>query len=204
MHKLHRLMVTSTLALAMLVLPNLVAAAKELAVLTVSGPGINGALALNDPNGLLQLQQYGFFDTSTLAKAPQNLGSGYTVTGYLNLDGNPIPFEQGVYYPAIAGEQGYIHFTGAFDGSTMKPASVDRWGVVSPAAAAAFSNMLAARGVTLQISAGVQTLQAPWRLPISSAPLSILPLSTLACAALALVARGIWLRRRRTIESIRE
>jgi hypothetical protein len=204
MHKLHRLMLSSTLTLVMLVLPNLVTAAKELAVLTVSGPGISGALALSDPNGLLQLQQYGFFDTSTLIKAPQNLGSGYTVTGYLNLDGNSVPFEQGIYYPAIAGEQGYIHFTGAFDGTAMKPMPVDRWGVVSPAAAAAFSNMLAAHGVTLQISAGVQTLRTPLALPIASAPLSSARLSALACAALALLAGGVWLRRRRMLEVNRQ
>jgi hypothetical protein len=200
MQKIRRLMVASVLALVVLALPSLLVAAKELASLTVSGPGINGALALSDPNGLLQLQQYGFFDTSTLTKAPQDLGAGYLVTGYLNLDGNPVPFEQGIYYPAIAGEQGYIHFTGAFDGSVMKPTSVDRWGVVSPAAAAAFSNMLAAHGVTLQISANAQTLQTPLRLPVASPLPYTLELSALACAGLALIGGGIWIRRRAAIQ----
>ena len=128
MKRIPRLALASILAVAVLLIPGMLAAAKELSSLTVSGPRINGVLTLNEAQGLLQLQQYGFFgtttDTSTLQGVPQNLGAGYTVAGYLNLDGTSVPFVQGTYYPAVAGEQGYIHFTGGFDGSTMKPTRV--------------------------------------------------------------------------------
>ncbi len=200
MKKFPRFALASVLAVAVLLVPSMLAAAKELAGLTVSGPGINGVLALNNAQGLLQLQQYGFFgtttDSSTLANIPQSLGQGYAVAGYLNLDGNSVPFVQGIYYPAIAGTRGYIHFTGGLDGSTMKPTQVDRWAVVSPAAAAAFNQLVAAQGVTLQVAVGVPAVQVHAALP--AAP--VLPLGTMfpamVAAALALVAGGFWTKKR--------
>jgi hypothetical protein len=199
MKRFPRLTLASILAVAVLAVPSILAAAKELSALTVSGPGINGVLALNNPQGLLQLQQYGFFgtttDTSNLTKVPQNLGTGYRVTGYLNLDGNSIPFVQGIYYPAIAGEQSYIHFTGGFDGTTMKATSVDRWAMVSPAAAAVFSQMVAAQGATLQIGVQPATVQAPVSLPVAPVlPASLL--SALIVAGAVVLAAGSWLRKR--------
>lgn len=200
MKRFPRFAIASILAVAALLVPGMLAAAKELVGLTVSGPGMNGVLTLNNAQGLLQLQQYGFFgtttDTSTLSNIPRNLGQGYTVAGYLNLDGNSVPFVQGVYYPAVAGQQGYIHFTGGFDGATMKSTNVDRWAVVSPEAAAAFSQMLAAQGVTLQPAVGVAMVHVSAALPAAPA----LPFSTLFPAmlgsALALVAGGLWMKRR--------
>ncbi len=198
MKRFPRIACASFLAVAALLLPGMLAAAKELASLTVSGPGINGVLALNDAHGLLQLQQYGFFgtttDTSTLANIPQTLGQGYAVAGYLNLDGSSVPFVQGTYYPAIAGSQGYIHFTGGLDGSTMKPTQVDRWAVVSPAAAAAFSQMLAAQGVTLQVAVGVPAVQVHVALPAAQPVSPLFP--AMVAGALALLAGGLWMRKR--------
>ncbi len=202
MKRLHRFALAPLLALAVLLVPSMLAAAKELASLTVSGHGINGILTLNDAQGLLRLEQYGFFgtttDTSTLANVPQNLGQGYAVTGYLNLDGNSVPFAQGIYYPAVAGAQGYIHFTGGLDGATMKPTGVDRWAVVSPAAAAAFSSMLASQGVMLQPALGVSAAQSPVSLPVVPAFPSSMLLSALVSASLVLLVGGLWRKKRQT------
>lgn len=199
MKRFSRLAFASILALAVLLIPGMLAAAKELSSLTVSGPGINGVLTLNEAQGLLRLQQYGFFgtttDTTTLPGVPQQLGQGYAVAGYLNLDGTPIPFVQGVYFPAIAGQQGYIHFTGGFDGATMKPTQVDRWAVVSPAAAAAFSQMVAAQGVTLQPAVGVPAVHVSPALP----PAPVMPVNSLpiiVAGMLALLAGSLWMKRR--------
>ncbi len=197
MKKIRRFSLASILAIAVLTVPSVLASAKALAVITIRGAGISGALAMNDPQGLLMLQQYGFFDTTVAATPPQDLGAGYLVTGYLNLDGNSVPFEQGVYYPAIAGEQGYMHYTGAYDASTMKMAKVDRWGVVSPAAGAAFSTMLAAHGVTLQIGTSPRPMQLPESLPLAAALPSSLLLTLFVGAASALIAGGMWALKRR-------
>ncbi len=200
MKRIPRLTLASILAVAVLLVPSLLASAKELASLTISGPGINGVLTLNNPQGLLQLQQYGFFgtttDTSTLQSIPRSLGQGYTVTGYLNLDGTSVPFAQGIYYPAIAGQQGYIHFTGGYDGATMKPTKVDRWAVVTPSAAAAFSKMVASQGVTLQLAVGVPAVPVPSSLPVAAAMPSGALLPALAGAAFVLLAGGMWIKRR--------
>ncbi|HTP00180.1 MAG TPA: hypothetical protein VMJ64_02320 [Anaerolineales bacterium] len=201
MIRIPRLTFALILAVAALAAPTLLAAAKELAFLTVRGPGIGSVLTLNDAQGLLRLQQYGFFgtttDTSTLPSVPQNLGTGYTVAGYLNLDGTSVPFVQGVYYPAMAGEQGYIHFTGGLDGSTMKPTKVDRWAVVTPEASAVFNRMVAAQGVMLQVAVGTPAAVSPVSLPaapvLPGGPLSL----TLAAAALVVLAGGMWMQRRR-------
>lgn len=196
MKRFPRLMIASILTAAMLVIPGMLAAAKELSTLTVRGPGINGTLALTSQAGLMQLQQYGFFgtvsDTSTLANVPQNLGEGYQVAGYLNLDGTPVPFVQAVYYPAIAGSQGYMHFTGGFDTATMKPTRTDRWAVVSAQGAAAFSSMLAVQGVTVQTAVGVPALHAS--LPAPAALPSGMLLALLAGAMVTLLAAGFWVK----------
>lgn len=200
MKRIPRLTFASILAAAVLVMPSLLASAKELASLTVSGPGINGVLALNNSQGLLQLEQYGFFgtttDTSTLANLPQNLGQGYQVVGYLNLDGDSVPFVQGIYYPAVAGAQGYIHFTGALDTSTMRPTKADRWAVVNAQAAAAFSSMVAAQGVMLQVAQAAPASHAAAGLPVVPALPSSLLLSALVGVA-AVLAGGIWMTKRR-------
>ncbi len=199
MKRIPRLTLASILAVAVLVVPSMLAAAKELASLTVSGPGINGVLALNNSQGLLQLEQYGFFgtttDTSTLANVPQNLGQGYQVVGYLNLDGKSVPFVQGIYYPGISGAQGYIHFTGALDTATMKPTKADRWAVVNSQAAASFSRMVAAQGVILQAAQRATASHTAASLPAATALPSSLLLAALVGVG-AMLAGGRWMKRR--------
>src|SRR5512140_1385724 len=133
MNRMQRLALSLVLLVALAAAPTMLAAAKELGSITISGPGINGEVTLSDPQSLMKLQQMGFFDTSTLVKAPQNLGEGYHLTGYLNLDGKVVPFVQAIYYPAAEGQTGYMHFTGGLNGDTMQTTTVDRWGTVTPA-----------------------------------------------------------------------
>ena len=119
---------------------------------------------MSDPQSLMKLQQMGFFDTSTLVKAPQNLGEGYHLTGYLNLDSKVVPFVQAIYYPAAEGQTGYMHFTGGFNGDTMQTTTVDRWGTVTPAAGAVFRELAS--------SSQKSTLQIAIAAPVSNAPSS--------------------------------
>src|SRR5919197_5609480 len=84
------------LVTALLAIPTLVVFAKELGMLTISGPGIKGELTLNDPKAMRNLEQSGFFDEAVLSKLPKdfNLKAGYTITAHLNLDGKVVPFVQ--------------------------------------------------------------------------------------------------------------
>src|SRR6185436_2186812 len=99
------------LAIALLAIPT-IAFAKELGALTISGPGINGELTLNDPKDMMNLEQSGFFDQASSIKPPENLGQGYTITTYLNLDGKVVPFIKLIYFPAEEGQAGYMHTVG--------------------------------------------------------------------------------------------
>ena len=51
--------------IALLAIPTFVVFAKELSMLTISGPGIKGELTLNDPKAMMDLEQKGFFDAAT-------------------------------------------------------------------------------------------------------------------------------------------
>jgi hypothetical protein len=138
------------LVTALLAIPTFVAFAKELGMLTISGPGIKGELTLSDPKSMMNLEQNGFFDEATLSKPPQNLNleAGYTVTAHLNLDGKVVPFVKMVYYPTNEGQAGYVHYIGRLDGETLK--AVDEWHLMRLDADKAFRGLMIANSITLQ------------------------------------------------------
>jgi hypothetical protein len=145
-NKLHILSVI--LALTLLLLPSTVFA-KELGLLTITGPGIKGEITVSDSSVLRKLESSGFFDQSNMLKqAPENLGQGYTITSNLNLDGTMTPFIEMVYYPIEKGQPGYFHVTGRLDGTTLR--KVDEWGTLSLDADNTFRIVMAANKVTLQ------------------------------------------------------
>src|SRR5258708_1168850 len=130
------------LAIALLALPTTVFA-KELGLLTITGPGIKGKLSIKDPGQLNKLMNGGFFDqTDMLSKAPENLGQGYNITAHLNLDGKMTPFIKLVYYPTEKGQAGYVNYTGRLDGTTLR--MVNEWGRLSLSADNAFRALMTA------------------------------------------------------------
>lgn len=150
------------LVIALLAIPTLVVFAKELSMLTISGPGIKGELTLNDPKSMMNLEEKGFFDEAILSKPPKNLNldAGYTVTAHLNLDGKVVPFVKMVYYPTHEGQAGYAHYIGRLDGQTLK--TVDEWHLMRLDADTAFRSLLSANNITLQSAlVEVPTAAAP-------------------------------------------
>ena len=134
--------------IALLAIPTFVVFAKELGLLTISGPGIQGEITLNDPNDMMKLEQSGFFDQASYVKPPENLGQGYNITAHLNLDGKMVPMVQMVYYPAEEGQPGYVHYTGRLNGETLQ--TVDQWGQMATPAETALRNMMTANKIVLQ------------------------------------------------------
>ena len=142
-----RHMLSLILALALLAIPT-VAFAKELGMLTISCPGINNEVTLDNHDDMMNLEQSGFFDQASFATPPENLGDGYNITAHLNLDGKLVPFVQMVYYPAEEGEQGYLHYTARLNGESLQ--TVDQWSRLRPNAELTLRNVMTANNITLQ------------------------------------------------------
>jgi hypothetical protein len=199
MNKAKRLTLSFVLVLALLAIPTMLAAAKELSSLTISGPGIQGEVSLSGPEATGKLTQIGFFNTTSFVQPPENLGQGYNLTAYLNLDGKIVPWLQMVYYPAADGQSGYMHWTGRLNGDTMQLSPADEWSRVSPMVGQGFRDLLAEHGVTLQVAVPASEAAAQ---PASAATSSTIPFQpsalTLALigAGLIVVAGGLVWRRR--------
>jgi hypothetical protein len=218
MNRTKRHLLAAAIMIALLVIPTLVVFAKELGSLDISGPGINGTMSINHPGGMMKLEQSGFFDQASFVKPPDNLGVGYDLTAYLNLDGKSVPFVQMAYYATDNGEPGYVHYTARLNGETLK--KVDEWSKLSKDANAAFLGLMAEYDITLEpaiVSAAaakeagnapVQSVQAPAKgaeqtvskqpapAPlISSVPTSYI-VATVVAVALLLAGAGLAVRRR--------
>jgi hypothetical protein len=195
------------LVIALLAIPTLVVFAKELGMLTISGPGIKGEVTLNDSNAMMDLEKSGFFDEATLSVAPKNLNleAGYTITAHLNLDGKVVPFVQMVYYPTQEGQAGYLHYIGRLDGQTLK--TVDEWQLMRLSADQTLRGLMTANHVTVQSAleaAPVAAASTVKEEPVSAAAVTpaafersyLLPLLIIT---LVLLAGAVVLLRRRTI-----
>ena len=155
------------LLIALLAISTSVVFAKELGLLTISGPGIKGEVTLKDPEAMMDLERSGFFDQAFLAKPPKDLGEGYNITAHLNLDGKMVPFIQMVYYPTQEGQSGYVHYTGRLNGETLQ--TVDEWHLLNRKADGALRDLMIANNITVQ-SALVKApaAVAPAREPVSA------------------------------------
>src|SRR5215208_350812 len=193
------------LVIPLLTIPTFVVFAKELGMLTISGPGIKGELTLNDPKAMMDLEQKGFFDEATLSHPPKNLNleAGYTVTSHLNLDGKVVPFVQMVYYPTNEGQAGYLHYIGRLEGETLQP--VDEWNLMRLDADKAFRNLMTGNNVTLQSAlltvpaaaapaVEVEPVSAPVTTPASLQIPYLVP--AIIAALLLLAGAGLMLKRR--------
>jgi hypothetical protein len=136
------------LMIALLVIPSTVVFAKELGLLTITGPGIKGEVSLNNHDDMMNLEQSGFFDQARFVKPPENLGQGYNITAHLNLDGKLVPMIEMVYYPAEEGQPGYVHYTGRLNGESLQ--TVDQWGQMAPSAETALRSLMTANKITIQ------------------------------------------------------
>lgn len=199
MTKKTRRLVSILFAIAMLALPASAVYAKELGVLTISGPGIPGELALDGPDQWGNLEDSGFFAQENFAgQAPENMGQGYTLTAGLNIDGTITPFVIMEYYPAEKGQPGYFHYTHRLDGNTLQP--VDDWGISSRQGDTAFRALMSANNIVVQPSipilpenqtgSSVAAPVSPLRVP------SPIMMVTIGCLA---ILGGAWLIRRRAL-----
>ena len=167
MNKVNKHVLLVLLVLALLAISTSVVFAKELGLLTISGPGIKGELTLDDHKAMMNLEQSGFFDDAALAKPPEGLGEGYNITAHLNLDGKMVPFVQMVYYPTAEGQESYVHYTGRLDGKTLR--TVDEWHILNPKADGILRDLMTANNVTVQ-SALIKSPEAvvPAKEPVSA------------------------------------
>lgn len=136
------------LVIALLALSTSVVFAKELGLLTISGPGIKGEMTIKSQQYMADLEASGFFDQTAVVKPPEKLGEGYQIAAHLNLDGKLVPMVEMVYYPTTEGQPGYVHYTGRLIGDTLQ--SVDRWQVLTPKADKAFRDLMQVNKVALQ------------------------------------------------------
>jgi len=207
MNKTKKSILFLLLVIALLAIPTFVVFAKELGMLTISGPGIKGELTLNDPKAMMNLEQSGFFDEAALSKPPKNLNMevGYTITAHLNLDGKVVPFVQMVYYPTNEGQAGYIHYIGRLDGETLK--TVDEWRLMRLDADKALRSLMTANNITLQsalitapAAAAPAVVEEPVAAPVvTPAPVQTSYLIPIAIAAFLLLAGAGFVLRRRTV-----
>jgi hypothetical protein len=136
------------LILSLLAISTSVVFAKELGLLTISGPGIKGEVSLNDHDAMMNLEQSGFFDQAFLSKPPEGLGEGYNITAHLNLDGKLVPYIQMIYYPTNEGQSAYIHYTARLEGDTLQP--LDEWHLLNRKADTALRDVMTANKITVQ------------------------------------------------------
>jgi hypothetical protein len=148
MKKVHKHILLLFCVLALLTVSTSAVFAKELGLLTISGPGIKGEVSLNDHEAMMNLEQSGFFDQAFLAKPPKDLGEGYNITAHLNLDGKLVPYIQMVYYPTQEGQSAYIHYTGRLEGNTLQ--SIDEWHLLNRKADGALRDLFTANKITVQ------------------------------------------------------
>ena len=95
MYKTFRFSLLVIMLMASLILSTFGVLAKEIKSLTISGPGINGQMTLTDPGGLMSLMNSGLFDNGAyLVTLPENLGTPYMMTVYLDLGDQVVPFVQ--------------------------------------------------------------------------------------------------------------
>jgi hypothetical protein len=184
--------------IALLLLSTSVVFAKELSLLTITGPGVRGEVALKDAQLMTNLEKSGFFDQTELVQPPQNLNTdaGYVITAYLNLDGQVLPYAQMTYYAADQGQPGYVHYTGRFEGQGLQP--VDQWQILSSNADNTFRGLMSANEIKLQPALITVPGSAP-AVEALSAPAPIqMPYGIAAVAAgiLALAGAALVLKRR--------
>ena len=205
MNKAKKTILCLLLVIVLLAIPTLVVFAKELGLLTISGPGIKGELSLNDHESMMNLEQSGFFDEASLSQPPKNLNmeAGYTITDHLNLDGKVVPFVQMVYYPTNEGQAGYVHTIGRLDGQTLK--KVDEWHLMRLSADKALRDLMTVNHITLQsalVTAPAASAPAKEVEPVTAPVMTPVPVQTsyLIPAVLAfillLAGAGLVLRRR--------
>jgi hypothetical protein len=199
MKRSKRLIMFLLLAIIMLSIPTVVVFAKELGLLTISGPGIKSELALKDQKVITTLEASGFFDQTGLVQPPKNLNmeAGYAITAYLNLDGQVLPYVQMVYYAADQGQPGYVHFTGRLAGATLQP--VDQWQRLTRNADHTFRGLMSVNDLTLQPALITVPAAAPAIDPavVAAPPIRASHIIVATVAMLLLLAgTGIILRRR--------
>jgi len=169
MKKINKHILFLFLVIALLTISTSVVFAKELGLLTISGPGIKGEVSLNDHEAMMNLEQAGFFDQAFLSKPPKDLAvaEGYHITAHLNLDGKLVPFIQMVYYPTNEGQSGYVHYTGRLEGETLQP--IDEWHILNRKADGALRDLMTANHITVQ-SALIESpaVVAPAKEPVSA------------------------------------
>lgn len=203
MNRTKRPILSLILVIALLAISTSVVFAKELGLLTISGPGIKGEVTLKDPEAMMGLEKSGFFDQAILASPPKNLGEGYNMVAHLNLDGKMVPMAEMVYYPTQEGQAGYIHYTARLNGETLQ--TVDEWNLLSLSADTALRDLMTANNITVQSAlltapaavepaAKVESVSAS---PVSPAPIPTPSLALVAAAILLImVGAGLALRRR--------
>lgn len=164
MKKVNKHILFVFLVIALLAMSTFVVFAKELGLLTISGPGIKGEVSLNDHDAMMNLEQSGFFDQASLAKPPQDLGEGYNITAHLNLDGELVPYIQMVYYPTNEGQSAYVHYTARLEGNKLQP--IDEWHLLNQKADGALRAVMTANHITVQSA----LVKAPEKAPEAVAP----------------------------------
>jgi hypothetical protein len=199
------------LVIALLAFSTSVVFAKELGLLTISGPGIKGEIGLNDHDAMMNLEQSGFFDQAFLSKPPTDLGEGYHMTAHLNLDGKLVPYLQMIYYPTNEGESAYIHYTGRLEGEKLQ--TIDEWHLLNPKADGALRELLTANKIPVQsalvkapepeaVAPAKEPVSAPAVEPVAAAPNSPTPVQptylipALVVGILALMGIALVVKRR--------
>jgi len=201
--KVHKHILLVFLLIALLAISTTVVFAKELGLLTISGPGIKGEVSLNDHDAMMNLEQSGFFDQAFLSKPPEGLGEGYNLTAHLNLDGELVPYIQMIYYPTNEGQSAYIHYTARLEGDTLQP--IDEWHLLNRKADGILRDVLTENHITVQsafvkapegVAPAKETVAEPVAVSTASSAPTQLPylIPALVVSLLALIGFALVLR----------
>lgn len=115
--------------------------------ISVLGPGLSEELEILDPEILPDLSMASFENFLQAVPAPENIGPGYAMTRYYQIENGPFwPFDHLVYHPDPSGGLGVIHYLGIENGWSEYDG---KWFAAQPQGEKVFASVLAEQGVTL-------------------------------------------------------
>jgi hypothetical protein len=168
-HKLIAIIVVSGL----LLITAGAAFAKGPITVTISGPGLKGAVVVSDPDvkgWLLTFQLEDLGAQVSESQVPQNLGEGYEITRtYLDENGAAVAVDRSMYYADPEGGRGYLFYKGM--DAPGESSEANKWFRATDGGDMTVREVLGHNGVILGAAAPADVVKAQ-PAPVQAAPIS--------------------------------
>lgn len=142
-------------AFGLLVIPTALVFAKATTHITISGPGIDDELRIDDPAEIQKILESGFPLGSMLERAPDvSSMTGYQITIFMDIGEGPEEYMRVQYYPLADGKNDIFHQERLFGTVNSSDPEVNRdlnaeWLTALPSTQITFREILASFDVTL-------------------------------------------------------